>query len=452
MTFARKAILWTLVLLGFSACATVDTKTRLDAVRELTQPSVPYEVHWAKTDEVMEQNQQKALALAQDGITREDAVAIALLNNPALQADLSLLGVAAANLTQAGLLRNPVLSLEILFPIYNADSGAGLFGWLSDLWQLPRRKRMAEIAARQADFRAALRVLEVVVAASNAWDTVVTQRGQEELAEELLEIRGQQAESTLIGFKHGLSGTIQVQQTAAAELEQLTEVFRMKQLLVQAETRLSEVLALDDASARLPVIPLALVPPYEHSLRDTVRKALDNRLDLALAQSEVERMASQLNLENTLVWRSVLIGVAWQGDFKRVSGDDNSIGPALAVELPIFDQNQAGIAAAGHRMLGATRSLEARTQMALKEVVDAYEAVIKSRSTLKTLEEDLSQASKKRLAYAREWHVKMQLPFMEVLAAEAAQLQLKSQIMETRFFVNKNQRGLHLVTWGGNVM
>lgn len=452
MTFVKKAILGILLLLGASACASVDTETRLDAVRELTHPSVSQEVHWAQTNEIMEQNHRKALALAQDGITREDAVAIALLNNPALQADLSLLGVAAANLTQAGLLRNPVLSLEILFPIYNAESGAGLFGWLSDLWQLPRRKRMAEIAARQADYMAALRVLELVLAASNAWDTVVTQRGQEELAEELLEIRRQQAERILIRFKHGLSDTIQVQQTFAAELEQLTEVLRMKELLVQAETRLSEVLVLDDASARLPVIPLALVPPYEHSLEDTLRTALDNRLDLALAQSEVERMASHLNLEKALVWRSVMIGVAWQGDFKRVSGDDNSIGPALAVELPIFDQNQAGIAAAGHRMLGATRSLEARTQMAMKDVVDAYEAVIKSRLTLKTLEEDLSQASSERLAYAREWNMKMQIPFMEVLAAEAVQLHLKAHILATRFIVNKNQRELHLATWGGNVM
>ena len=452
MTFARKAILWTFLLLGFSACATVDTKPRLDSVRKLTLPSVSQDVHWAQTNEVMEQNYQKALQLAQDGITREDAVAIALLNNRALQSDLSLLGVAAANLTQAGLLRNPVLGLEILFPIRNADSAAGLFGWLSDLWQLPRRKRIAEIAARQADYRAALRVLEVVVTASDAWDAVLNNRQQVKLTEELLQIRRQQAERVLIRFNHGLSSTIQVQEAVASELEQLTTLYRMQQLLVKAETRISQVLALDDAATRIPMSPLSVVPSDGQSLRKTMKLALDNRLDLALAQIEVERMASGLKLEKALVWRSVMIGVSWQGDFKRVSGDNNSIGPVLAVELPIFDQNQAGISAAGHKMLGATRSLEARTQMAFKEVVDAYEAVIKSRSTLKTLEEDLSDASSERLAYAREWNAKMQLPFMETLSAEAAQLQLKSQIMKTRFFVNKSQRGLHLATWGGNVM
>ena len=450
MTFVRKTISGLFLLLGISACATVDTETRIDAVRELTRPSIPYEVQWAQTNEVMEQNYHKALELAQDGITRKDAVAIALLNNRALQSDLSLLGVAAANLTQAGLPSNPVLGLEILFPIRNADSAAGLFGWLSDLWQLPRRKRMAEIAARQADYTAALRVLEVAVIASDAWDAVLNNRQQVKLSEELLEIRRQQAERILIRFNHGLSGTIQLQEAVASELEQLTVLYGMQQLLVKSETRLSQVLALDDAAAKVPMVPLGVVPSEDRSLRETMKMALDNRLDLALAQIEVERMASGLKLEEALIWRSVMIGVSWQGDFKRVSGDDNSFGPALAVELPIFDQNQAGIAAAGHKMLGATRALEARIQKAMKEVVDAYELVMRTRSTLKTLEEELNRASSKRLAYTKKWNRKMQLPFMEVLAAEAAQLQLKSHIVETRLFVNESQRGLHLATWGGN--
>jgi hypothetical protein len=94
--------------------------------------------------------------------------------------------------------------------------------------------------------------------------------------------------------------------------------------------------------------------------------------------------------------------------------------------------------------------MEQNYQKAMKEVVDAYELVMRTRSTLKTLEEELNRASGKRLAYTRKWNRKMQLPFMEVLAAEAAQLQLKSHIVETRLFVNESQRGLHLATWGGN--
>ena len=50
-----------------------------------------------------------------DGLTQEEAVAIALWNSPSFQATLVDLGVARADLAEAGLLRNPILSL--LFPV-----------------------------------------------------------------------------------------------------------------------------------------------------------------------------------------------------------------------------------------------------------------------------------------------------------------------------------------------
>ena len=50
-----------------------------------------------------------------DGLTQEEAVAIALWNSPSFQATLADLGIARADLAEAGLLRNPILSL--LFPL-----------------------------------------------------------------------------------------------------------------------------------------------------------------------------------------------------------------------------------------------------------------------------------------------------------------------------------------------
>ena len=50
-----------------------------------------------------------------DGVTQEEAVAIALWNSPSFQATLTDLGIARADLVEAGLLRNPIFSL--LFPL-----------------------------------------------------------------------------------------------------------------------------------------------------------------------------------------------------------------------------------------------------------------------------------------------------------------------------------------------
>ena len=56
-----------------------------------------------------------------DGLTQEEAVAIALWNSPSFQATLADLGIARADLAEAGLLRNPILSL--LFPARTQAAG-----------------------------------------------------------------------------------------------------------------------------------------------------------------------------------------------------------------------------------------------------------------------------------------------------------------------------------------
>jgi hypothetical protein len=50
-------------------------------------------------------------ASIEDGLTHQDAVSIALWNSPSFQATLTDVGIARADLVEAGLLRNSVLSL-----------------------------------------------------------------------------------------------------------------------------------------------------------------------------------------------------------------------------------------------------------------------------------------------------------------------------------------------------
>ncbi len=79
-----------------------------------------------------------------DGVTQEEAVAIALWNDPQFQVQLTDLGFARADLLEAGLLRNPVLSL--LLPIGAKQLEATLRWPVEILWERPRRVAVAKIA------------------------------------------------------------------------------------------------------------------------------------------------------------------------------------------------------------------------------------------------------------------------------------------------------------------
>src|SRR5262245_10872226 len=82
----------------------------------------------------------------QDGLTSQEAVAIALWNSPSFQATLADLGIARADLVEAGLLRNPVLSL--LFPIGPKQLEWTLQFPFEVLWQRPRRVAAAQFNAQ----------------------------------------------------------------------------------------------------------------------------------------------------------------------------------------------------------------------------------------------------------------------------------------------------------------
>src|SRR5262245_1864224 len=70
-----------------------------------------------------------------EGVTEDEAVAIALWNNPALQAELTALGLARADLIQAGQLSNPTLTM--IFP-FSARILESVANWpFEALWQRP---------------------------------------------------------------------------------------------------------------------------------------------------------------------------------------------------------------------------------------------------------------------------------------------------------------------------
>ena len=91
---------------------------------------------WNLGTELDAQVDQEVRALLQDTLTVDGAVQVALLNNRNLQALYAELGVAQADLVQAGLLRNPVFDGLVMLPLRGGplemelDTATGFSGHL----------------------------------------------------------------------------------------------------------------------------------------------------------------------------------------------------------------------------------------------------------------------------------------------------------------------------------
>ena len=80
-----------------------------------------------------------------DGLSEDEAIAIALWNNAQFQVDLAQLGLAKADLLEAGMITNPALSL--LFPVGPKQMEWTLTLPIELLWQRPHRLAYAELNA-----------------------------------------------------------------------------------------------------------------------------------------------------------------------------------------------------------------------------------------------------------------------------------------------------------------
>ena len=78
-----------------------------------------------------------------DGVSEDEAVAVALWNNPQLRAAFADLAVARADLVEAGVLVNP--DLQLLFGVGSKPFELLLGAPLQALWQRPRRVAAAKL-------------------------------------------------------------------------------------------------------------------------------------------------------------------------------------------------------------------------------------------------------------------------------------------------------------------
>ncbi len=437
--------------LALDACATVDPAPGLEHVRSLSATRTEADVVWVRNEAEAAQIRELVEALLADGLSRDEAVRIAVLNNPALQARLADIGIAAADVVEASLPTNPVLDIYWASPRRTGDSSIGLVGWLSDLWTLPRRKEVAALDARLTEYGVALDVMMAAIDAAHAWDRVVQSREELSLARELVDVRRKEDRRREIRFDHGLDDARLVDEAELRLAETEVGVHEFEQVVTEAETDFDRVLGLRSAAEHVGAdASLAEYPPLDLTEAEALATGLTERLDLAMAEAEVERLSRNLGLQESLVWNQVALGVGRDGVFKETRGDEDSIGPVVSVDLPIFDRNQAGIARAEFEIEQAVQQLTARRQIAVKELLDRFRGYDRARQSLGTLTESGLPSAHRALAYMRDRNQAMQVAPIDMFESEALLLETRMAVVRARGGVNAARRGLELALRGGS--
>jgi cobalt-zinc-cadmium efflux system outer membrane protein len=319
-----------------------------------------------------------------DGLSQEEAVALALWNNPEFQVALAQLGFARADLIEAGLLRNPVLSL--LFPTGPKQLEATLKLPVEALWQRPRRVAAAKLSAGAVAERLVQHGLGLIAEVKVAYADLVLARERARLAEEAARIGRRIAEITEARLRAGDVSELEASAVRADGSRAEEESARLAQEAVVAYDRLRSLLGLGLSATQFelaPGPPTAVGSPAAidstgcSDLDGLLKEALAARPDLRAAELAVEAAGKRVGWERSKVL--TLIGI--------LDANENEAGlesgPGVEMEAPLFDRNQAGLARARAELERASRDYVATRHRIALEVREANTGYARARQALK---------------------------------------------------------------------
>ncbi|HOM13998.1 MAG TPA: TolC family protein [Rubrivivax sp.] len=325
-------------------CASFSPDGGFAPVQQTAKDRLGKELHWARSEAERGAIDQRVHELLAKPLSVDDAVQIALLNNRGLQAGYQELGIAEADLVQAGRLPNP----GVAFARKTQGSEVEIEWLLAvNLARLIAMPLVVEVESRRFE-RTQLQVsLQMLSLAAEARKAYFNALAAEESVRYLRQVMSAAEASAELARRMQQVGNFNKLQRAREQgfyADAVLNLARAEQAQRATRERLTRLLGLWGAQAqftlppRLPDLPKAAV-----ELPDIERLAIEQRLDVRGAKLAAEQTAKNLGLTRSTRFIDVLEVGAIYNTFDDAPSQR---GFEIGLQLPLFDWGDARVAKA----------------------------------------------------------------------------------------------------------
>ena len=371
---ARARMLICLLSLALLGCANFSTDGGLNRVSELSKERIGssatnvLNAHNVANAVNSPEVQERINALLSAPLSSDAAVEMALLSNPRLRIALAELGIAEADLVQAGRLRNPGFSFGRLSGNGEVEIDRAIMFDLSGLLSMPLRRAIEERRFAQTQLQTALQIVRLATDTRRAYFQAVA--AQQSLLYMQQVDQAAQASSELADrmTKAGNWGKLEQAREQAFRYEVAVQLARAEHNVNASHERLVRLLGLGDRHhalklpERLPDLPVAL-----RRVEEIETQALAQRLDVQVAKLDTESTAKSLGLT-----RATRFVNAFEVGYQNKSASNAALAQGYQVEfsLPLFDWGQTRVRRAENIYM---RSFYRSTDVALQARSEARE-------------------------------------------------------------------------------
>jgi cobalt-zinc-cadmium efflux system outer membrane protein len=365
-------------------------------------------------------------ARVEDGITSQEAVAIALWNSPSFQATLADLGIARADLDEAGLLRNPVFSL--LFPV-----GPKQLEWTVQfpfdvLWQRPRRVAAAQFNVQAVGERLVWDALSLVAQTRTAHADALIADRRLQLTIDNADLVQRLAGITEARFRSGDISELEARsaRSDAARVQVVRRAVEHDRNL--ARLTLASLLGLDTAADQVQPVP---GPPLAGSSvcgteAERLEDALASRPDVRAAEIGIEAAAQRASWERSRVL--TLIGIL---DGNGDAEDGAEVGPGVSLDVPIFFRNQGAIRRAEAEIERASRHYSAVRAQVVAEVRGSTTRVQQAEQAISTWRDEIVPSLETEQRQAESAYQAGEIPLFTLLDVNRRLIDGRARLLDS---------------------
>jgi cobalt-zinc-cadmium efflux system outer membrane protein len=335
-------------------------------------------------------------------MTADLAVRVAMLKSPRIQQLYGELGLARADVMEVVQISNPRVDLSLFLLGGGSKLIFGIAEPLVDLLTLPAKSRLAHLDYERARYEVAAAILGISLDVEAAWYRYV---GAEQVAEMRAAVAGGldvSAELAQRFFDAGNITELQLNREKAAASQGRIEATRAAVASKMARLELNTIIGLTASDANWETKAVLSLPLAQRDdVAELQRMAQASSLELLAAKkgAEVAAGAARMTRQFRLLGET---GIGYGGE--READHQFLHGPAIDIELPIFNQGGARVERSEARLMiararlavlalasGDAVALGAERVRVLGEVADLYRSALVPERQIVTRQSQLEQ-------------------------------------------------------------
>jgi outer membrane protein TolC len=338
----------------------------------LTAERTGQDIRLPKAGSESEPAQAELNEMLKQPLSADSAVRIALLNNRGLRASLAELGVAEADLVQAGRMSNPGFSFGRMSGGGETEIERSVMFDLVGLLTIPIRRDIESRRFESAKLLAATEAVRLASDTRKAYFNAVAAVQAARYAEQVREAAQASAELAQRMAKVGNLSALDQAREQAFSAEATAQLARARHNATAAREQLIRLMGIWGANTafqlpdKLPELPAA--PRDAANIEAT---AMQQRLDVRLAKLDTEATARALGLTRATGFVNVL-EAGYVNSSK--SGSPRENGYEIELALPIFDWGGARTARAEAIYMRSVHRTAGTATVARSQVREAYSA------------------------------------------------------------------------------